>query len=250
MLTLTADSMALRHQNCLGLSFLRQRGRYFVSVKNSDFAQKSNEESSKPSAPCPNWTRKPGKTNTVKFRKQAPGLIFFKCTVFALFYFVYEGNFQVQAPVGLKCGDAYMYIWRGLFSEFYGTWLRTPKCTSTLLHGSKTWTPTRDSIGASLAPTSGRDHLTNSEVLARAGILSIHPFFSHGRLRRLGHVYHMDDGRVPRKFYTDYRQQHSGTSSAPLCDSAVHGRLRVISKLAQLTQTIRKIDRGLAGDGQ
>ena len=140
MLTLTADSMALRHQNCLGISFLRQRGRYFVSVKNSDFAQKSNEESSKPSAPCPNWTRKPGKTNTVKFRKQAPGLIFFKCTVFALFYFVYEGNFQVQAPVGLKCGGAYMYIWRGLFSEFYGAWLRTPKCTSTLLHGSKTWT--------------------------------------------------------------------------------------------------------------
>ena len=54
MLTLTADSMALRHQNCLGISFLRQRGTYFVSVKNSDFAQKSNEESSKPSAPCPN----------------------------------------------------------------------------------------------------------------------------------------------------------------------------------------------------
>ena len=37
-----------------------------------------------------------------------------KFTVFALFYFVYEGNFQVQAP-----GRA--YIWRGLFSEFYGT---------------------------------------------------------------------------------------------------------------------------------
>ena len=37
-----------------------------------------------------------------------------KFTVFALFYFVYEGNFQVQAPGGA-------YIWRGLFSEFYGT---------------------------------------------------------------------------------------------------------------------------------
>ena len=110
--------------------------------------------------------------------------------------------------------------------------------------------PTRDSIGASLASTSGRDHITNSEVVARAGIVSIHPLFSHGRLRRLGHVYYMDDERVPRKFYTDYRQQQSGTSGAPLCDSAVHGRLRVISKLAQLTQTIRKIDRGLAGDGQ
>ena len=34
-------------------------------------------------------------------------------TGFALFYFVFEGNFQVQAPWGA-------YIWRGLFSEFYG----------------------------------------------------------------------------------------------------------------------------------
>ena len=62
--------------------------------------------------------------------------------------------------------------------------------------------PTRDSIGASLASTSGRDHITNSEVLARAGIVSIHPLFSHGRLRRLGHVYYMDDERVPRKKYS------------------------------------------------
>ena len=60
-----------------------------------------------------------------------------KCTVFALFYFVFEGNFQVQAPGGggglylegqfnggflhyefggLIFGGAYK--WRGLFSEF------------------------------------------------------------------------------------------------------------------------------------
>ena len=60
-----------------------------------------------------------------------------KFTVFALFYFVFEGNFQVQAPGGglylkgrfmegllhywfggLIFGGA--YAWRGLFSEFYG----------------------------------------------------------------------------------------------------------------------------------
>ena len=60
-----------------------------------------------------------------------------KFTVFALFYFVFEGNFQVQAPRGayiwrgdltegflryrfggLIFGGA--YTWRGLFSEFYG----------------------------------------------------------------------------------------------------------------------------------
>ena len=38
-----------------------------------------------------------------------------KFTVFALFYFVFEGNFQVQAPGGLIFGGA--YTWRGLFSD-------------------------------------------------------------------------------------------------------------------------------------
>ena len=61
-----------------------------------------------------------------------------KFTIFALFYFVFEGKFQVQAPQGayirrddltegflryrfggLIFGGA--YTWRGLFSEFYGT---------------------------------------------------------------------------------------------------------------------------------
>ena len=58
-----------------------------------------------------------------------------KFTVFALFYFVFEGNFQVQAPGG-GGGGSYLegqfnggfftlqvwgaYTWRGLFSEFYG----------------------------------------------------------------------------------------------------------------------------------
>ena len=55
-----------------------------------------------------------------------------KFAILALFYFVFEGNFQVQAPGGLyleglfnggvfcltRLGD---YIWRGLFSEFYGS---------------------------------------------------------------------------------------------------------------------------------
>ena len=55
-------------------------------------------------------------------------LLFFK----PLFYFVFEGNFQAQAPRGglylegrfnggffaLRVWGA--YIWRGLFSEFYG----------------------------------------------------------------------------------------------------------------------------------
>ena len=60
-----------------------------------------------------------------------------KFSVFALFYFVFEGNFQVQAPgafifegaihggsFALLVCRAYInfggaYAWRGLFSEFY-----------------------------------------------------------------------------------------------------------------------------------
>ena len=48
-----------------------------------------------------------------------------KFTVFALFYFVFEGNFQVQAPRGT-------YIWRGdltegfLRYEFGGLYLEGP----------------------------------------------------------------------------------------------------------------------------
>ena len=52
-----------------------------------------------------------------------------KFTVFALFYFVFEGNFQVQAPGGLIFGGA--YTWRGLFSEFYGTLSVLPRIDNT-----------------------------------------------------------------------------------------------------------------------
>ena len=55
-----------------------------------------------------------------------------KFTGFALFYFVFKGNFQVQAIGEGLCLEGRFnagffalrawgnYIWRGLFSEFYG----------------------------------------------------------------------------------------------------------------------------------
>ena len=71
-----------------------------------------------------------------------------KFTVFALFYFAFEGNFPSTSPRGayiwrgdltegflryefggLIFGGA--YTWRGLFSEFYGI------CTCKLLHDHK-----------------------------------------------------------------------------------------------------------------
>ena len=73
----------------------------------------------------------------MRFKIDWASLIFgSKFTVFALFYFVFEGNFQVQPPGGglylegrlngeflpLRVSGA--YIWRGLFSEFYGNGLR------------------------------------------------------------------------------------------------------------------------------
>ena len=51
---------------------------------------------------------------------------------FALFYFVFEGKFQLQTPPGGFYSEGRFngeffasrswgaYIWRGLFSEFYG----------------------------------------------------------------------------------------------------------------------------------
>ena len=61
-----------------------------------------------------------------------------KFTVFALFYFVYEGTFASTSPrrayiwrgnlteifLRYQCGGLIFvgaYTWRGLFSEFYGT---------------------------------------------------------------------------------------------------------------------------------
>ena len=66
-----------------------------------------------------------------------------KFTVFALFYFVFEGNFEVQAPGGLIFGGGDLtegflcyrlgglifggaYTWRGFCSEFYGTRVHKP----------------------------------------------------------------------------------------------------------------------------
>ena len=60
-----------------------------------------------------------------------------KFTIFALFYFVFDGNFQFKPSGGLYLEGQFnrgflryrlgglifggAYTWRGLFSEFYGT---------------------------------------------------------------------------------------------------------------------------------
>ena len=72
---------------------------------------------------------------------QASLVVGSKFTIFALFYFVFEGNFASTSPQGayiwrgdltedflhypfggLIFGGAYQYTWRGLFSEFYSSY--------------------------------------------------------------------------------------------------------------------------------
>ena len=88
----------------------------------------------------------------MRFKIDLAGLIVgSKFTVFALFYFVFEGNLPSTSPPG-GGGGLYLegrfdggffvlpvwgaYIWRGLFSEFYGIEL---KQQSTLLDEKTLW---------------------------------------------------------------------------------------------------------------
>ena len=79
---------------------------------------------------------------------------------------------------------------------------------SALLYGSVTWTTyagqesrfntfhlrsTRRILGISWL-----DKVTNADVLSRAGLLSMYTLLRQRRLRWLGHVRRMDDGRIPK----------------------------------------------------
>ena len=68
----------------------------------------------------------------MRFKTAWDSLIFgSRFTVFALFYFVFEGHFPSTSPpergdltegfLRYRFGRGGGYTWRGLFSEFYGT---------------------------------------------------------------------------------------------------------------------------------
>ena len=68
-----------------------------------------------------------------------------KFTVFALFHFVFEGNFPSTSPLGaylegrLSAGFCTLrvwgaYIWRGLFSEFFRYLFVTAKIIKLIYH--------------------------------------------------------------------------------------------------------------------
>ena len=79
---------------------------------------------------------------------------------------------------------------------------------STLLYGSETWTTYAGqesrfntfhlrSIRRILG-ISWLDKVTNADVLSRAGLPSMYTLLRQRRLRWLGHVRRMDDGRIPK----------------------------------------------------
>ena len=43
-----------------------------------------------------------------------------------------------------------------------------------------------------------KDHVSNHDILAKGKIPSLHALISQGRLRWLGHVTRMEDGRIPK----------------------------------------------------
>ena len=79
---------------------------------------------------------------------------------------------------------------------------------STLLYGSEAWTlysRQEHRLNAfhmrclrRLLGITWQDHVTNNDVLAQAGLPSMYALLSQRRLRWLGHVCRMDDGRIPK----------------------------------------------------
>ena len=92
---------------------------------------------------------------------------------------------------------------------------------STLLYGSETWTTYARqerrlntfhmrSIRRILG-ISWQDRVSNAEVLSRAGLSSMYTLLRQRRLRWLGHVRRMDDGRIPKDIL--YGELASGNRS-------------------------------------
>jgi hypothetical protein len=93
---------------------------------------------------------------------------------------------------------------------------------STLLYGSETWTLySRQERRLNtfhlrclrrILGISWQDHVPNKDVLARAGTLSMFALLTKRRLRWLGHVTRMQDGRIPK----DILYSELATGSRPV----------------------------------
>ena len=96
-----------------------------------------------------------------------------------------------------------------------------------------------------------QDHITNSEILSRAGIPSMPSFRSQRRLGWLGHVHCMDDGLIPKEVL--FGQLNTGVRKAAGVPPRGSWKLtNVTSKHAKLIQAIGTmlLVNVPAGDGQ
>ena len=92
---------------------------------------------------------------------------------------------------------------------------------STLLYGSESWTTyakqeTRLEVFhlrclRRILGITWEDHITNNAILESAEIMSIHSLLCQRRLRWLGHIFRMQDGRIPKDVL--YGELSSGTRS-------------------------------------
>ena len=97
--------------------------------------------------------------------------------------------------------------------------------TSTLLYGSETWTTyTKQEQRLNsfhlrclrrIMNIRWQDKITNTEVLTRAGVPSIPALLTTRRLRWLGHVRRMDDGRIPKDILYSEIARGKRTSGRP-----------------------------------
>jgi len=82
---------------------------------------------------------------------------------------------------------------------------------STLLYGSESWTTYAAQEKLlnvfhlrclrHILSISWQDRITNSAVLERAGISSVYTLLRQKRLRWIGHVHGMDEGRIPKQLF-------------------------------------------------
>ena len=151
----------------------------------------------------------------------APSISIGDCTLDVVEDFTYLGstissNLSLDTELNTRIGKASTAMARLTKRVWENTMLTIKTKTqvyqacvlSTLLYGSESWTPyTRQERRLNafhlrclrrILGITWQDRIPNTEVLARAGTVSMYALLTKRRLRWLGHVTRMQDGRLPK----------------------------------------------------
>lgn len=151
----------------------------------------------------------------------APSISIGDCTLDVVEDFTYLGstissNLSLDTELNRRIGKASTAMARLTKRVWENTMLTIKTKTqvyqacvlSTLLYGSESWTPyTRQERRLNafhlrclrrILGITWQDRIPNTEVLARAGTVSMYALLTKRRLRWLGHVTRMQDGRLPK----------------------------------------------------